>query len=319
MLLQYAISIHFVRRNPKHTRSVYAMFAALKNTDNILAATRPPADLHWPLHRRRNPWAGDGQHGDRLSFIPDSSLVARIEPSPNFGERRDGVQPDMIVLHYTGMPDAKEAVRRLCSPGTEVSAHYVVLENGDVIQCVREIERAWHAGTSAWVGETDINSRSIGIEIANPGHDWGYPDFPARQIAALITLCRGIMMRRSIPAHRVLGHSDVAPGRKKDPGEKLPWDLLAHSGVGHWVKPAPVVDGPRLLPGSSGDDVRALQSALASYGYDLAPTGLYDAATTDVVTAFQRHFRPQRVDGIADHSTVMTLRSLLESINAPKA
>jgi N-acetylmuramoyl-L-alanine amidase len=291
-----------------------SMYTAVKKTINSPADPRSKDDRHLLLHLRRNPWAGDGLHGDRLSFIPDSSLVSRITPSPNFGERRDGVLPDMIVLHYTGMPDAAEAVRRLCAPGSEVSAHYVVMEDGEVVQCVREAERAWHAGVSSWVGETDVNSRSIGIEIANPGHDWGYPDFPDRQVAALISLCRGIMIRREIPPHRVVAHSDIAPGRKKDPGEKLPWGLLANAGIGHWVAPSPIVPGTRLMPGSSGDEVRELQTALASYGYGLSTTGLYDSATTDVVTAFQRHFRPERVDGIADPSTIATLKALLASV-----
>ena len=113
-------------------------------------------------------------------------------------------------------------------------SHYIVLEDGRIVQCVPESKRAWHAGVSFWAGEEDINSCSIGVEIINRGHDWGYPDFPLRQIAAVIALCRGIMLRRKVPPHRVLAHSDVAPARKKDPGEKFPWHSLANSGVGHW-------------------------------------------------------------------------------------
>src|SRR4051812_48681936 len=203
----------------------------------------------------------------------------------------------MIVLHYTGMPDAEGAITRLCSDGTDVSAHYIVLEDGRIVQTVQEAKRAWHAGASFWAGEDDINSCSIGIEIINRGHDWGYPDFPSRQIAAVTALCRGIMLRHELPAHRVLGHSDVAPWRKKDPGEKFPWHSLANSGVGHWTLPAPIVRGDAMRPGSAGADVTALQHALARYGYGLAATGQYDAATAEVVTAFQRHFRPERVDG----------------------
>ena len=147
----------------------------------------------------------------------------------------------MIILHYTGMPDVEGAITRLCTAGTEVSAHYIVLEDGRIVQCVPEAKRAWHAGVSSWAGEEDINSCSIGVEIVNRGHDWGYPEFPLRQIAAVIALCRGIMLRRNVLSHRVLAHSDVAPSRKKDPGEKFPWHSLANSGVGHWVQPAPVV------------------------------------------------------------------------------
>ena len=161
----------------------------------------------------------------------------------------------MILLHYTGMPDVEGAIAQLCTPGTDVSAHYIVLEDGRIVQCVPEAKRAWHAGVSSWAGEEDINSCSIGIEIINRGHDWGYPDFPLRQIAAVIALCRGIMLRRKVPSHRVLAHSDVAPARKKDPGEKFPWHSLANSGVGHWVQPAPIVRGEPLKLGSISDDV----------------------------------------------------------------
>src|SRR3954451_4892394 len=164
------------------------------------------------------------------TFEPDSSIVSDIIPSPNHGDRDKGRQPDMIVLHYTGMPHVEGALARLCTAATEVSAHYVVQEDGRIVQCVPEARRAWHAGVSDWAGEDDINSCSIGIEIANRGHDWGYPDFPKRQIAAVITLCRTIVSRRGIPADRVLAHSDVAPSRKQDPGEKFPWQRLHESG-----------------------------------------------------------------------------------------
>jgi N-acetylmuramoyl-L-alanine amidase len=182
------------------------------------------------------------------------------------------------------------------------------------VQSVPEAKRAWHAGVSSWASENDINSCSIGIEIINRGHDWGYPDFPSRQIAAVIALCRGIMLRREVPAHRVLGHSDVAPSRKKDPGEKFPWHSLANSGVGHWVQPAPVVRSETLKIGSIGDDVQNLQQALAKYGYGVPVTGKYDGPTMDTVAAFQRHFRPGKVDGIADRSTLTTLHALLASL-----
>lgn len=249
-----------------------------------------------------------------VSFLPDSSVVSGVMPSANFNARKDGRAPDMIVLHYTGMADAKSAIARLCTPGSEVSAHYVVLENGDIVQCVNESARAWHAGTSSWGGETDINSSSIGIEIVNSGHDFDYPDFPIRQVAAIIALCKGIMLRRKVPAHRVLAHSDVAPGRKKDPGEKFPWRLLADSHVGHWVEPAPIVRGEQKMLGATGEQVLSLQRGLANYGYGLLPSGQYDGATMDTVTAFQRHFRPELVDGIADYSTMATLQNLLETL-----
>src|SRR6185437_10838332 len=168
-------------------------------------------------------------------------------------------------------------------------------------------------------GEDDINSCSIGIEIVNRGHDWGYPEFPLRQIAAVIALCRGITLRRNVPPHRVLAHSDVAPSRKKDPGEKFPWHSLANSGVGHWVQPAPIVRSEGIRLGAISDEVRGLQQALAHYGYGLSITGKYDTTTMEVVTAFQRHFRPTKVDGIADHSTLVTLQALLISLPSEAA
>ena len=262
--------------------------------------------------KRALPFLKGGTGGE--PFTPDSSVVSDVMPSPNFGDRNDGRIADMIILHYTGMPDVEGALTRLCSEGTDVSAHYVVLEDGRIVQCVPESKRAWHAGAAFWAGETDINSCSIGIEIINRGHDWGYPDYPSRQIAAVIALCRGIMLRHNLPAHRVLGHSDVAPARKQDPGEKFPWQSLAHSGVGVWVPPAPIVRGDTLKPGATSDDVLALQEALASYGYGIAATGTYDPATLEVVTAFQRHFRPARVDGIADRSTLATLQALISEL-----
>ena len=250
------------------------------------------------------------------TFTPDSSIASDVIPSPNYGDRNRGRLPDMIVLHYTGMPDVEGAIAQLCTAGTEVSSHYIVLEDGRIIQCVPESKRAWHAGASYWAGEEDINSCSIGVEIINRGHDWGYPDFPLRQIAAVIALCRGIMLRRKVPSHRVLAHSDVAPARKKDPGEKFPWHSLANSGVGHWVQPAPIIRGETLKLGSINDEVVGMQAAFARYGYNMPSHGKFDGATMEVVTAFQRHFRPARVDGIADHSTMATLHALLKSLPA---
>lgn len=250
----------------------------------------------------------------RPPFAPDSSVVAEVVASPNHNERRDGQRPDMIILHYTGMQDAEAAVELLRARGSEVSSHYFVFEDGRIIQMVPESRRAWHAGKSFWNGETDINSCSIGIEIANPGHDHGYPDFPKRQIAAVTALCRGILTRNTIAPVRVLAHSDVAPSRKQDPGEKFPWRTLYESGVGHWVKPGPIMSfGQSLSPGSRGDAVAALQKSLGDYGYGVEANGEYDSATREVVVAFQRHFRPERVDGIADPSTRSTLQELLAS------
>jgi N-acetylmuramoyl-L-alanine amidase len=252
-----------------------------------------------------------------VAFVPDSSVVERVEPSPNFDERTGLARPDMIVLHYTGMQWSHDAVHRLCDPKARVSSHYVVMENGSVLQLVPENKRAWHAGVSSWGGDPDVNSRSIGIEICNPGHEFGYPDFPARQIAAVITLCRAIMTRNIVRPENVVAHSDVAPSRKQDPGEKFPWKRLALSGVGLWVEPAPIADGAGLNPGESGDRVSELQKLLADYGYGLEHTAHYDVPTTEVVIAFQRHFRPAKFDGLADASTLATLRKLLAARDQP--
>jgi N-acetylmuramoyl-L-alanine amidase len=248
-------------------------------------------------------------------FAPDSSTVTAVQASPNHSERRGHRRPDMIVLHYTGMESAEAALERLCGGGNDpeplVSAHYFVWEDGRTVQCVPEARRAWHAGVSSWEGEEDVNSRSIGIEIANPGHEFGYPDFPEPQIRQVIALCRDIAARHFVRADRVLAHSDVAPSRKQDPGEKFPWRKLYEAGVGHWVEPAPLADGPLLEPGDRSAAVSQLQGLLAEYGYGLDPTGFYGDQTRDVVAAFQRHFRPARVDGIADGSTLDTLERLL--------
>lgn len=245
----------------------------------------------------------------------DSPLVDRIVASPNH-EPRKLARPDILLLHYTGMASTDAAVAWLCNPDAKVSSHYLVHDDGRVLQLVAEDRRAYHAGQSSWEGTTDINSRSIGIEIGNPGHDGGCPPFPDGQIVAVIALCRDIAARQGIAARYVLAHSDVAPRRKRDPGEIFPWRRLAESGVGLWVEPEPIVDGDIFGLGDSGDAVRDLQAALADYGYGVAATGQYDQLTQDVVTAFQRHFRPARVDGRADVSTISTLRKLTATRDA---
>jgi N-acetylmuramoyl-L-alanine amidase len=242
---------------------------------------------------------------------PDSPLAVKVVPSPNMGERLPPRRPDMIILHYTGMPDAAGAIQWLCNPLSSVSCHYVVMEDGRVFQLVPEAARAWHAGAGSWAGETDVNSASIGIEMVNPGHDGGYPPFPDVQVDAVVALCRDIATRHPVPPGRVLAHSDTAPRRKADPGEKFPWGRLAAAGVGHWTAPAPVVDGPSFRRGDEGQPVRALQALFGLYGYGLDVTGVFDEQTEAVVRAFQRHFRQEKVDGVADVSTVTTLRDLL--------
>src|SRR4029077_17975313 len=248
-------------------------------------------------------------------FQPDSFIGADVAPSPNFYARTDNPAPRRIVRHYTGMEGGETALQRLTTAQSKVSAHYVVFEDGRIVQCVLEEWRAWHAGESSWAGETDINSSSIGIAIVNPGHEFGYPDFPLRQTAAVISLCKSIITRRRpIIGDRILAHSDVAPARKQDPGEKFPWGLLSDSNVGHWVRAAHLdLEGTGIKPGDRGDAVTRLQRTLRSYGYGLAESGTYDAPTQQVVTAFQRHFRQARVDGVADPSTLLTPRPLIAS------
>jgi N-acetylmuramoyl-L-alanine amidase len=238
---------------------------------------------------------------------------AQVRPSPNFGERRGG-PPDMLLLHYTGMDSSEDALSWLCSEGSEVSAHYFVFEDGRVVQMVAEDKRAWHAGASFWKGERDNNSRSIGIEIANPGHQGDYPEFPPQQVAAVIRLCQHCVGRWAIVPERVLAHSDIAPQRKQDPGEKFPWRSLFEAGIGHWVEPAAATGGRFLQQGDRGQPVEALQAMLAYYGYNSDITGLFDDVLAANITAFQRHFRPSNVDGIADVSTIETLHNLLSAL-----
>ncbi|MCQ1571977.1 N-acetylmuramoyl-L-alanine amidase [Neorhizobium galegae] len=239
---------------------------------------------------------------------------ATVRPSPNHGERVGGRRPDMIILHYTGMPSGAQALSWLCNEESQVSSHYFVHEDGSVVQLVPEERRAWHAGKSSWAGETDINSCSIGIEIANPGHPGGLPEYPAVQIAAVVELCRNCGERWQIGPERVLGHSDVAPIRKVDPGENFPWEKLHLGGVGHWIDPAQISGGRFFQFGESGQPIEALQSMLSLYGYGVEITGNFCERTKGVVEAFQRHFRPQLVDGIADFSTIDTLHRLLKSL-----
>lgn len=253
-------------------------------------------------------------------FDPDSPLVTRIHPAHNVEPRCDGARPRLVILHYTGMASAEKAIDWLSREESRVSCHYVVDEMGRTTQLVPEALRAWHAGVSYWQGERDINSLSVGIEIQNPGHCDGYPDFPDAQIAAVAALTRDICARHSIAPEGVLAHSDVAIARKIDPGEKFPWARLARMGVGLWVEPAPVSGAPELeiASGTERDPqcVARARSLLARYGYDIAVEGAFDADMQKVVMAFQRHFRPQRVDGRLDHSTLTTLRRLIEKLES---
>lgn len=248
---------------------------------------------------------------------PDSHLVGRLHPSPNIEPRQGGPRPRLVIQHYTGMATAESAILLLAEPASKVSCHYVVDEDGAITQMVAECMRAWHAGVSHWAGDTDINSASVGIEIQNLGHDRGYPTFPPRQMRAVADLTRDICARNAIAPQGVLAHSDVAPGRKIDPGERFDWAWLAREGVGHYVKPATVREHDAGLgPGATDDVVAEMQLMLARYGYGAAATGILDPQTERVVAAFQRHFRRRRVDGRIDRSTVLTLERLLLALPA---
>ncbi|MBI1210647.1 MAG: N-acetylmuramoyl-L-alanine amidase [Alphaproteobacteria bacterium] len=220
-------------------------------------------------------------------------------------------------MHYTGMPDAESAMKLLTTVEGKVSSHYTIDEDGTIYRHVAEEKRAWHAGVSSWGGADDINSRSIGIEIVNPGHEWGYRPFTQPQIGAVIELSKGIVKRWPITPARVIAHSDVAPERKIDPGELFPWDELARHGIGRWpgaLKAAPAAS--TLGVGADGEKVKRLQSDLARYGYGIEITGLYDERTLIVVSAFQRHFRRSNFDGIADAETQAILADLLNQLDA---
>jgi len=218
--------------------------------------------------------------------------VAR--PSPNFDDRPNTTPIDMLVLHYTGMQTPEAALDRLCDAAAKVSAHYLIDEEGTVYALVEEDRSAWHAGVSFWRGATDINARSIGIELVNPGHEFGYREFPPPQMAALKELAVKILDRHPIPVRNVVGHADVAPARKTDPGELFDWAGLAAAGIGLWP------DGD-----VSAGDPAEVPAMLSDYGYDVT-----DAAAA--ITAFQRHFHPESLVGSADAETAGRLRALLE-------
>lgn len=231
-------------------------------------------------------------------------------PSPNQDERKGSCAPDMLILHYTGMTDAASALARLTDRASKVSAHYLIDEDGCCHRLVPEDRRAWHAGLSCWEGTTDINSRSIGIELVNPGHEFGYRPFPDLQISRLLALCQDILGRHAIRPWHVLGHSDVAAARKTDPGELFPWARLAVAGIGLLPEPCSDLTLAVAAPGDRGPSVVALQSHLVAFGYGLAIDGEYAEETATVISALQRHFRPTRIDGVADRETVAILESL---------
>ena len=224
-------------------------------------------------------------------------MTASERPSPNFDDRPADTPIDMVVLHYTGMESAAAALEHLCDAGARVSAHYVIDEDGTVISLVSEDKRAWHAGEAYWRGKTDINGCSVGVELVNPGHQFGYRDFPDPQMAALAHLAKEIQTRHSIPPRNIVGHSDISPRRKIDPGELFDWEWLAGMGVGLWPK----------FPGTFKKSGPSVEVMLEEIGYE---TISRDAS----IMAFQRHFRPQKIDRECDGETMSLVKGLLELV-----
>jgi len=253
---------------------------------------------------------------------PDSALVRSLRPSPNFGARKGGRGIDMIVLHYTGCPSAESACLWMCSPDSQVSAHYLVDEDGEIAQLVAEEARAWHAGAGHWAGEDDVNSCSIGIEIQNAGHAGAaedgaaeggvLPPYPARQMRAVAALVEDIMRRHGIAPERVVGHSDVAPLRKADPGEHFPWEMLARKGL---ALPVPEVELPAAVALDAAG-ARRLQELLAKIGYGVPVSGAVCDHTRAVIRAFQRRFMPKRVDGAADAQVLRMAEAVRDMLDA---
>ncbi len=261
----------------------------------------------------------------------DSTLVNTLHPSPNFGDRlppkhlqsaklvAGPVAPSMLIMHYTGMHSCAGAIDWLSRPESGVSCHYVIDVDGEVTQMVAETRRAWHAGAGSWAGNKDINSASIGIEIHNPGHEFGYPDFPEAQMVAVEALSKDIVGRWSIAGRNVLGHSDVAPLRKSDPGEKFDWARLARAGVGYWLEPLALKNndtgvGYEDFERGCGPDLGSVdfqRKLLRRFGYGIDLGWKFDLEMHKTLLAFQRHFRPARCDGRLDHSTWFALQQLL--------
>ena len=233
-------------------------------------------------------------------------MIIHERASANHDARSEAGRVDMLVLHYTGMKTAAEAIDRLCDPAAKVSAHYVIDEDGTVWRLVEESRRAWHAGVSFWKGTRDVNAASIGIELVNPGHDWGYRAFPEAQMASLEALCGGLLRRHPIPADRVVGHSDVAPQRKQDPGELFDWWRLARAGIGLWPTDS-------MLPPA---DVAGAQAMLAEIGYRAPNSGVLDDETRQVLVAFQRRFRPSCIDSGFDAETAARLAAVERAVSA---
>lgn len=234
------------------------------------------------------------------------------QPSPNH-DSRGGVSVSMLLLHYTGMQNGQVALERLCDAEAKVSAHYLVEEDGRIIQMVDEADRAWHAGVASWCGHENINARSVGIEIVNPGHEFGYRSFPDAQMVSVAALSKDVLLRHAIAPCGVVGHSDVAFRRKQDPGELFGWEGLAKCEVGLWHdNPLPKSGYRSLKVGDVGESVRQLHVNLECFGYGIESDGMFGVVTELCVIAFQRHFRQGRVNGVWDGECDAILENLLK-------
>lgn len=236
--------------------------------------------------------------------------------TPNFNERPEGAIIDILVMHYTGMQSAEAALNHMCNPEAQVSAHYMVYEDGRIINLVPEEKRAWHAGISCWHGVSSLNDTSIGIEIVNPGHEFGYRPFPEMQMGAVKELAKDIMQRRFIEPRNVVGHSDIAPLRKQDPGELFDWKWLAKDGVGLWpdVRKMWKSDAVLVEPGIEGVDAARVQKMLSDYGYHIRVDGYYGPKTEEIIKAFKRHFVPEQLNIMWDKLAEERLKRLLEMV-----
>ncbi len=246
-------------------------------------------------------------------------LQVKDIPSPNFNDRPDKIDVNMLVMHYTGMLSCNQALQRLCDSNAKVSSHYLIDEDGTIIQLVSEDKQAWHAGVSCWQGKAALNENSIGIEIVNPGHEFGYREFPAKQMEAVLELSLDIISRhKKILPQNIVGHSDIAPTRKKDPGELFDWKYLAKNGVGIF----PDLEGKKIKsptrvvvsPDDKGDDVANLQKKLSQYGYFLKIDGYFGEKTESTVLAFKRHFIQDSINAfwtLKDQAILDNLLSLV--------
>ena len=240
----------------------------------------------------------------------------KVIQSPNFDERNKNSKINILMMHYTGMKTAQEALDRMCDAKSQVSAHYMIYEDGQVVNLVPEEKRAWHAGISCWQGISSLNHTSIGIEIVNPGHEWGYVPFPAKQMDAVLELSKAIIARHDIEARNVVGHSDVAPSRKEDPGELFDWRYLAKNGVGLWHGIDRVRWGDKILnnPGEESSEVAHIQTMLARYGYHIRVDGYYGEKTEKIIKAFKRHFSQESINASWDKAAEVRLKALVELV-----